>query len=109
MAAGLMGNAVLAAAANTTVYTVPATVQYAEVDISVLNPTASDAQIEVAIAKADSPTQAEYIEKGVIAFKSGGVVTRVGVLMGPGEKVVVKSTAADTVVRVGGREFTSAV
>lgn len=104
MAAGFLGSASVAAATNTVVYTVPDTVHYAEVDISVLNPGLNDAVIEVALSKSGTPADADYIEKGAIAFKSGGVVTRTGVKMSPGEKVVVKSTVAGTVVRVGGIE-----
>ena len=107
MAAGFLGSASVAAATNTVVYTVPDTVHYAEVDISVLNPGVSDAVIEVALSKSGTPADADYIEKGAIAFKSGGVVTRTGVKMSPGEKVIVKSTVAGTVVRVGGIELSA--
>lgn len=104
MAAGRLGVASLAAATNTSVYTAPATVFYAEVDISVVNYNTTDAIVEVAIATTATPGVAEYIEKGVTVYANGGVLTREGIKMSPGEIVVVKSSGANVSVRVSGIE-----
>lgn len=109
MAAGRLGAVTLTASTNTTVYTAPDTVYYSEVDIALLNPGTTDATIELAVSKTGTPSDAEYIEKGAIVFKAGGVVVRSNVKMSPGEMVVAKSNQAGVVVRVTGVEKTTAV
>lgn len=107
MAAGRLGAVTLTAATNSTVYTAPDTVYYSEVDIALLNPGAADATIELAVSKSATPGDADYIEKGAIVFKAGGVIVRAGVKLSPGEMVVAKSNQAGVVVRVSGVEKTT--
>lgn len=107
MAAGRFGTSVLAANTAAVVYTAPLTSYFSEVDISVLNPATTDAVLEVALSTTDTAAEADYIEKGAIAFKAGGVIVRSGVKLSPGERVIVKSNVAGVVVRVAGVEKTA--
>ena len=89
---------------DTKVYTVPAAVLFADLDISLLNTNAADATVNVAIAAADVPISAEYIEKGVQVPASGGVLERTALRCSPGERVVVRSSVTGLVVRISGTE-----
>jgi hypothetical protein len=106
MSFGKLGTAVLTASTDTVIYTVPTNCLYAELDVNVLNPSGSDAAIEVAVATTGTPAAGEYIEKGAIAPSSGGVIQIGGITASPGEKIVVRSAATGTVVRVSGKEVT---
>lgn len=93
MASGRLGASDLASATNTTVYTVP-TDNYAVVTLSVCNRSNQAVGIQVAVAAADTPTGAEYIEweAEVLAH---GVLERSGILMDAGKKLVVRSSSAN--------------
>lgn len=93
MASGRLGASDLASATNTTVYTVP-TDNYAVVTLSVCNRGNQAIGVQVAVAAADTPTGAEYIEweTEVLAH---GVLERSGILMDAGKKLVVRSSSAN--------------
>lgn len=102
MATGILGQAALAAATNTTVYTVPAATT-AVVTISAVNRGAGAAAVNVAVAATGTPANSEYIEYQTIV-DANGVLERAGVVANAGERFVVYSTNADTSVTIYGYE-----
>lgn len=102
---GKLGNASLAAATNTTVYTVPTTVRGAEIDIDIVNTSAGVVTVELAFAVAATPTAAEYVEKTASIAANSGHLLRTGDKLSAGELVVVKASAVGVVIRVSGKEI----
>ncbi len=102
MAKGRLGVAAPAAATDTSVYQVP-TGLVASLNISIVNRGRLDAEVNVAISTAASPTNAEYIEFGVI-LPPGGVLERTAKVVTAGERVIVRSSTANCSVRVDGFE-----
>ena len=91
MATGRLGTADLAAATNTTLYTVPADT-FAVVTVSVCNRGATAANIRLAVASLATPTDAEYIEFDV-SLAPKGVLERTGIVLDAGKLLVVRSSA----------------
>lgn len=106
MATGRLGKNALAATTNTTVYTVPATVAYAEVSVYALNTSASNATFRLAVSTAATPATADYLEYGAEIPANGGVLERTNIVCSPGELIVAYSSVANVVVRVSGIEYT---
>lgn len=107
MATGILGTpADLAAATNTTIYTVPAET-FAVLTISVANRSVQSRTVRVALANSDTPTTAEWIEfdSELIA---NGVLERSGVVIDAGKKVVVYADSTDVTVMVYGIETPTA-
>lgn len=91
MATGRLGIADLAAATNTTLYTVPAAT-FTVLTLSVCNRGASSASIRVAICSAASPADSEFIEFDV-EILAKGVLERTGLVLDAGKLLVVRSSA----------------
>ena len=91
MATGRLGVADLAAATNTTLYTVPAST-FSVVTVSVCNRGASAATIRIAVATSATPADSEYIEYDV-SLSAKGVVERTGIVMDAGKLLVVRSNS----------------
>lgn len=108
MSYGRLGKGSPLANTDTTICTISANCIYAEVSISIVNPNVTDAVAQIAIATTGTPGLTEYIEKGAIIPANGGVLIRASELCSPGENIVIRSTLANTVVRVTGKEITSA-
>jgi len=91
MATGRLGVADLAAATNTTLYTVPATT-FSVITVNIVNRGASAATIRVAVAASATPADSEFIEYDV-SISAKGVLERTGIVMDAGKLLVVRSSA----------------
>ena len=102
MATGRLAAVDVAGTTNTTVYTCPAST-YSVVAINICNRGATSAAIRIAIASADTPTAAEYIEYDVDVF-SKNVLERTGLVLAASQRLVVYSSAASISAVVVGIE-----
>lgn len=102
MATGRLGASDVTATTNTTVYTCPADT-YAVVAVNICNRGTSAADLRIAVADADTPTAAEYIEYDVGVF-ANNVLERTGLVLSAGQRIVVYSSAANISAVVVGIE-----
>jgi|TARA_A200000159_G_scaffold4357_1_gene4211 hypothetical protein len=106
MATGRLGHADLAAATNTSLYTVPAN-NFAIATVSVCNRGNAAVSIRLAVASAGSPANSEYIEYDVELLPKG-VLERSGIAMAAGQILVVYSSAANVSAVAMGIETSTA-
>ena len=106
MATGRLGAVDISAAANTTVYTVPAST-FTVATISICNRGASPATIRIAVASTGTPGAEEYLEYDS-SIVSHGVLERTGIVMDAGKLLVVYSSAASISAVVMGIETATA-
>lgn len=102
MATGILGQAALTAATNTTVYTVPATT-FTVMAVSVLNRGTTVATVRIALAAAATPTNAEYIEYDA-QIGPNGVLERTGIMMNAGKLLVCYANSSNISVTAFGIE-----
>ena len=93
MATGRLGANDLAAAANTTVYTVPSDT-FSVVTLSICNRGNQAVAVRVAVSAAATPTAAEWIEYDTEVLGKG-VLERTGIVMDAGRLLVVYSSGAN--------------
>jgi hypothetical protein len=91
MATGRLAAEDLSAGQNTTAYTTPADT-YTVASCTITNRGNQPATINIAIADNDTPTVAEYIEYETELLPKN-VLERTGIVLGAGQKVVVRSSA----------------
>lgn len=103
MSFGKLSTTILPANTDTVVYTVPNNCYYALITINVLNTDNNNAIINIAISATDVPTAMEYIEKTAVLPSNGGLLERSEQMCSPGERIVIRSDKANTVVRISGR------
>jgi len=99
MPSGLFGKASLAAATNTTIYTVPAST-VATANVNVVNTTTESIAVRLSIGAA-TPVAADYIEYDAILL-AGGVLERSGLAMSEAEVLVARASAVGLTVRAYG-------
>jgi hypothetical protein len=103
MANGRLGTPVsLSAGADTTLYTCPANT-FAVVTVSLCNRASTAMNARLAMSIEDIPTNADYIEYDV-SILARGVLERTGLVLGPGQKIVVRSSGNETTAMVYGIE-----
>lgn len=102
MASGILGQSAPSAITLTTLYTVPSST-YAVVNVTVTNRGTSNTTVRLALAAADTPTNAEYIEYDTIV-PANGVLERTGIVMNTTKKVVVYAGNANLSCSVYGIE-----
>ena len=91
MATGRLGVADLAAATNTTLYTVPANT-FSVISVSLCNRGASAATVRMAISASATPADSEFLEYDVNILAKG-VLERTGLVLDAGKLLVVRSSA----------------
>lgn len=93
MATGRLGAADLDAATNTTLYTCPVDT-FTAASVSIVNRGNAAIAIRLAIAEADTPTDAEYIEYDVEVLPKG-VLERTGLVLDADKRIVIRSSAVN--------------
>lgn len=101
MASGTLGQASLAAATNTTVYTVGATPSV--FNVSMTNSTGFPIAVNLAIAAASTPAASEYLEYQTV-IPGNSVLERGGLVATSGKLVVAYASLAGVSVNVYGYE-----
>lgn len=102
MASGILGTADLSATTETVVYTVPDNT-FAVVAVNVTNRDDQSREVRVALAAADTPDNAEWIEYDSELLGTG-VLERSGLVLDAGKRVVVYANSTDVNVVVYGIE-----
>lgn len=107
MAYGRLAVADLTASVNNVLYTAPSTVLYTEVDVLVVNSNVADRNLKLYVTTSPgSPSTTERIEDGVVLPAAGGKVELNGLILSPGESIVIYPSGSDLTARVQGKEIT---
>lgn len=93
MATGILGTADLVAGELTTLYTVPVET-FTVASISIVNRGNIAVGIRIAVAEADTPTNAEWIEYDTV-LDPRAILERTGLVLDATKKIVVYSTAVN--------------
>ena len=102
MATGVLGRENLTSTADTAVYVVPADT-FEVVTVNVVNRTASNVAIRIAVSDSATPVDADYIEYDT-TLVGNGVLERGGLVVDAGKNVVVRTDTADVSAVVYGIE-----
>ena len=102
MATGILGTADLAAAANATVYTVPADT-FSVVTVNIKNRNSASRDIRLAVSATGTPTNAEYLEYDTELLGNGSL-ERGGIVLDATKNIVCYSNSTDVNVVVYGIE-----
>jgi hypothetical protein len=102
MATGILGQSNPAAATNTTVYTVPASIT-ATFNISICNRSTNSFTARVALAATGTPADSEWIEYDTL-IAANGILERTGLVAQATKRVVVYVSSATASVNVYGFE-----
>jgi len=94
MATGRLGAEALVAGTYTTLYTTPADT-FAVASVSFCNRGNTASSVRLAIASADSPDDAEFLEYDIV-LEAKGVLERTGMVLGADQKIVVRASGANT-------------
>lgn len=106
MATGILGTADLAAATNTSLYTIPEST-FSVLTVSILNRGASAATIRLAVCDTATPGDDEYLEYDA-SLSSKGVLERTGIVAQAGKIIVVRSSNTEVTAVAYGIETQTA-
>lgn len=104
MANGRLGKVTTVANTWVLVYTAPANVEFVTVNANIVNTATTVALVDVAITSAATPAIVDTIGWKDELTNDGGSVEYNCYLMSPGEKLYVRATNANTIVRAHGLE-----
>jgi hypothetical protein len=102
MATGKLAGVNIAAGTDTQIYECPITT-FAVVTVSVCNRGSSTSNIRVSLGESFPPTNNDYLEFDT-NLSAKGVLERTGLVVAAGQKISVRSSAADVSVLVYGIE-----
>ena len=108
MASGRLGKALLAANTDTTLYTAPAGT-VATATVTLCNSSTSSANVRLAVATTATPASADFIEYEFVLGAAGvpgaiNILERTGIVLGPGEQLIVRANASGVAARAHGFE-----
>lgn len=103
MATGRLGKGAAGTASNNVIYSCPASVVHATVNIKACNTSAVNRTLRLAIATSATPGANDYLDYNFL-LEPGSRSEHTGVLMSPGEMVVAYSDGSGVAVRVHGFE-----
>lgn len=102
---GTLGKAMSTANQYVTVYTVPASAEYAAININAVNTGTTAAKLRVAITtQATTPAPEDHIEYGAALPANGGVYVCSCITVSAGDKIMIHSDSALVALRVSGLE-----
>jgi hypothetical protein len=101
---GPLGKNITNSALPVTIYQAPVAVDYATVNLNMVNNGVNEAVVKVSITTSVTPATADYIETNAIIPANGGVYNNSFIIVGTGEKIVVESNSNDVIVRASGLE-----
>lgn len=87
---GRLGSTTLTAGANTVAYTLSSLGSFAAATVNIVNKNNVPAKIRMALATTDTPGLAEWIEYDV-EVPAKGVLERTGIVLGPSQRLVLRS------------------
>lgn len=103
MANGRLGSGVSVANTNISIYTVPATVEFATITICIVNTGTEDATLKLSIGPSMIPELEDYIEYETI-LPAKAMLERTCMVCSTNEQVIVNSSNNDLAVRIHGLE-----
>lgn len=104
MAKGFLGKAMSQAGAHVEVYAAPGGIQFATVNINIVNTDAAEATVKIAIGTNAVPVAVDFIDNGSKIPPNGGVLERMCFPVSAGEKVIVHSSNSNCAIQVRGLE-----
>lgn len=102
MTTPVFAKAVLAANTMTKIATVPANIVFATVTLNIMNPGLNVANAQIAIGTGETPSPADFIDKGSLIPQQGGLLIRSCVLVPPGSNIFIRVDQSDVVANFSG-------
>ena len=99
---GVLGRANLTLATDTVLYTVPSG-KTSACSVNFCNTSSGEARVRLSLSVGSTPVAGEYVEYDAL-IPSGGVLERGGVVVGAGDKIIVRSNVAGVNVLAWGYE-----
>lgn len=99
MASGKLAAAAIPATTQTNVVTIPDCI-YSEVDIDLVNTSASAVTVKIYLTTAASPVLADAISYGDVIPANGGLFNKSGIKASPGEKIFIEPSGTGIVARI---------